>query len=388
MSGLREHATSAPPWITDRRGFLRRAGALGAGIILGPTALAACGSSASTPAGTSGSSAAGKLTADQITKATGTVNILGSQTYQTPANDPAGVTATWAYNTTNEQIITKTTQPGVFDFVIIYQGEIDQLRKLNRIQPVQTELLPNWTQMNKFFQDSELIRRDGQVFQVPYHWGYGYCEYNKDKMAEPKSLQDLMSPDLRGKVILPDDPYAVISTFAIMLGIEKPNNLDRASFDRVMTTLNDFKPQVLTIHQYGEESALFGRGDAWVGLPEYSNSVISSQAAGANMAFNRLGSFSYVDGFMILDPCTNIASSYKYINNALTADAQKASTKVSQALPVNDAAISELPPALQYTSAADVLKDAPLVPGVTVETNTSDIPFQEWVTAWTKFKSA
>ena len=57
-----------------------------------------------------------------------------------------------------------------------------------------------------------MIHRDGMLYAVPYHWGYGYCEYNKDKVAPPTKYKDLLSAKLKKKVGLPDDPYAVIRT--------------------------------------------------------------------------------------------------------------------------------------------------------------------------------
>jgi spermidine/putrescine-binding protein len=380
----------------SRRVFIGR-GARAAGVAAGGASiaalLAACGGGSSSTASSAGSSSAagGSIpapSAADIAKASGTLNLLGAQSYESHENDPAGMSVQWAYNTTNEQIITKTTQPGTFDLVIIYQGEIDQLRKLDRIVPIDPAKIPNFAQLGPFFRDASVIHRNGQLFAVPYHWGYGYCEYNTQKLPPPHSYNDLLSPHLRKKVGVPDDPYAVISNWAVFAGMPKPNNLNRQQFNTVMKLLHDFKPQVLTIHQYGEEAQLFGRGDIWVGLPEYSSSVIDSNKAGAHNSFTTLGSWSYVDCFMILKAAKNPAGAYAYINKALTPAAQLASTKKSQALPVIDSAISALPPVLQYKSANDVLKIAPLLPGVTVETGGPDVPFQDWVKAWEQFKSA
>lgn len=379
----------------SRRVLLGR-GAKAAGVVIGGGAitslLAACGSSNSPSTGSTPTAAAGSAvaapSADAIAKAGGTLNVLGSATYESHENDPAGMTVKWAYNTTNEQIITKTTQPGTFDVVIIYQGEIDQLRKLDRIVAIHPDRIPNYKKLGPFFADAAVTHRDGQLYAVPYHWGYGYCEYNKDKVAPPTKYADLLAPKLKKKVGLPDDPYAVITNWAIFAGMPKPNNLDKAQFAKVIKLLNDFKPQVLTIHQYGEEAQLFGRGDIYVGLPEYSSSVIQSTKAGANASFTTLGAFSYVDCFMVLKDAKNPAGAYAYMNKALTPAAELASTTKSQAFPVLDSAIKALPKPLQYTSAEQVLKIAPLLPGVTVETNGPDVPFQEWVKAWEAFKAA
>lgn len=375
----------------SRRVLLGR-GARAAGVVVGGASVAALiGASSASAAEESVSASGGGIPApsmEEIRNASGRLNVLGSVTYESHENDPKGLSVKWGYNTTNEQIITKTTQPGTFDLVVIYQGEIDQLRKLDRIVPIDPKKIPNYAKLGPFFRNAPVTHRNGQLYAVPYHWGYGYCEYNKDKVAPPKTYKDLLSPKLKKKVGLPDDPYAVISNWAVFAGMPKPNNLNKSQFDKVMKLLYAFKPQVLTIHQYGEEAQLFGRGDIYVGLPEYSSSVIEANKAGANNGFTTLGAWSYVDCFMILKSAKNPAGAYAYINKALTPAAELASTKKSQAFPVLDSAISALPKELRYKTASQVLKQAPLLPGVTVETGGPDVPFQEWVKAWEKFKSS
>jgi spermidine/putrescine-binding protein len=253
---------TGPAWITRRH------------VLTGLTGLAVAA-----PFG--GSASADSLTAADVAAATGPFNILGSQTYETPASYPSALKVNWAYNTTNEEILTKTTQPGTFDAVIIYQGEIDQLRKLDRIEPIDTSLLSHWNDVAPLFRDARVIRRDGQLFAVPFHWGYGYLEYNADMTAEPKSFADLMSPKLTKKIGLPDDPYAVITTFALFAGFEKANSLTPAQFAKTIALLKSFRPQVLTIHNYGDETALFARKDIWIGFPEYSDSFVRARKAGA-----------------------------------------------------------------------------------------------------------
>lgn len=336
-----------------------------------------------------GRSHAADLTAKDVEGATGPLNMLGSQPYEVRESWPSDLDITWAYNSTNEEILTKTTQPGTFDALIIYQGEIDQLRKLDRIQPIDVSLLPNWELVAPMFREADVIRRDGEVYAVPLHWGYGYLEYNADHVEEPKSFEDLLDPKLTRKIALPDDPYAVITTFAIFAGAARPNNLTREEFDRTIELLKRFRPQVLTIHNYGDEIGLFARGDIWVGFPEYSNSLAKTREAGAaNVQITQLAAWSYIDCLMLLKDAVNTAAAYKFINNALSTESQTLSTKHSLAFPVNDAAIPAVSPELRYGSAAEALKLAPMMPGVTVETDGPDVPFQEWVQAWIEFKAS
>lgn len=349
--------------------------------------LAACGGS-SAGTGSVGSAGSG-LTLTKVMHATGNVKVLGFSGYQVPQSTPSGMTATWGYNTTNEQIITKTTQPGSFDLVIIYQGEIDQLRQLNRIVPLDISLIPNWKSLNPYFQHTPVIRRNGQIWALPQHWGYNYTQYNADKIGPPTTFQDLLSPKLHSKVGLPDDPYAVITTFAFFAGYgSHANDLTQSQFNNVLSLLHRFRSQVLTIHQYGEENQLFARGDIWVDLPSYSNSFLLTRKAGVNAKYTLLGSWSYVDCYMLLAAATNPAGGYRYMNQAISLPAQIASTKKSLAFPVLDAAVNALPQAMQYKTATQVLQQAPLQAGVTVKTGGPYVPFSQWLQAWEQYKSA
>ena len=333
--------------------------------------------------------AAGNLTLEDVQAATGPVNMLGSQPYQVEATWPEELDVTWAYNTTNEEILTKTAERGAFDALIIYQGQIDQLRKLDRIAPIDTSLLSNWELVAPMFREAEVIRRDGEIYAIPFHWGYGYLSYNADHVDAPTSYEDLLSPKLTKKIGLPDDPYAVITTFAIFAGAERPNNLTREEFDETIKLLNSFRPQVLTIHNYGDEIGLFARGDIWVGFPEYSNSLAKSREAGAtNLQITALAAWSYIDCLMLLKDAQHPAAAYKFINNALATENQKLSTQHSLAFPVNDGAIPAVSAELRYGSAEEALKLAPMLPGVTVETDGPDVPFQDWVQAWIEFKAS
>jgi spermidine/putrescine-binding protein len=377
-----------PLWAVSpmsRRVLLQRAG-LGAVLVAGAGGLlAACGGDDESSSGDFPTP-----TADEITAAAGNVAVLGWSYYESKANLPTGVTSKWAYLTTNEDTLTKTTQPGQFDAVTIYQGQIDQLREVDRIIPIDTSLLQNWGEMNQFFQDTDVIRRDGDVWAVPYKWGFAFTHFRTDKVdAPPESFEALMDSALEGRIGLPDDPYAVISTFAFFAGYgDSANELSQEQFDETIQLLNDFKKQVKTVHAYGEEAQLLGRGDIWVDLPSFSGALVEAKKADLDTDFTYLGAWSYVDCWMVLRDGENLAGTYAMLDQSLSPDAQLETTKTSLANPVVDSAVSGLPSELQYDSADDVLERAPLLPGVTVEEGGDVVPFQDWLEAWEQFKSA
>lgn len=364
----------------------------GAVVLVGPLAslLAACSSGGGSGGATGGSATAtagAGVTAAEIQSATGTVKVLGWQWYQVPQEDPAGVKAEWGYLAANEDTITKTQQPGSYDIVTIFQGEIDQLLAVDRIAPIDVSLIPSFTGLDQMFQDTDVIRRNGQVYGVPFQWGYAYQVYDARQTSAPTSYSDLTSSSLKGKVGVPDDPYAVITSFAALIGIPKPNQMTPDEFQTVQDAMDKFKPQLRTIYTYGEAPQLLGRQDIAIAFPEFGPTVIAANDAGADAKMNLLNAWSYVDCLMIIKSTTNLAAAYKWINTAIAAPAQLALAKSSGAFPVVDAAVKGLPKELQYANPSEVLNQAPLLPGPPVDTSEGYVPFQQWLSFWNAYKS-
>jgi spermidine/putrescine transport system substrate-binding protein len=379
---------SRAPRPLSRRDLLRL-GLRGTGVVVaaGPLSaiLASCGDD--TPEGGGPSPAAPGLTRADIESASGTVKVLSWEWYEVPESQPPGITAEWAYLTTNEDTITKTTQPGSFDVVGIFQGEIDQLRLLDRIAPIDTSLLENFAGMNPLFAEAEVIRRDGQVFAVPFQWGYAYITYDRRQTDAPTSLDDLMASSLRGKIGVPDDPYAVITTFAKLAGFSEPNSLTPEQFQQTIDLMNEFKPQLRTVYVYGEAPQLLGQKDIAIALPEFGPTFTAAQDAGADATFTLVAGWSYVDCLMVLREATNVAGAFAYIDRSITPEAQAAVSAQGLAFPVVDSAVTALPKAMRYGSPDEILAEAPLLPGPPVDDSGGFVPFQEWLTAWQQFKS-
>lgn len=389
---MTERSNEAIPSRVTRRELIKY-GARGAGavVLAGPLAsiLAACSSGGNGGAASGSASAtfSAGVTAAEIQSATGTVKVLGWQWYQVPQEDPTGVKAKWGYLAANEDTITKTQQPGSYDIVTIFQGEIDQLLAVDRIVPIDISLIPTFTGLDQMFQDAQVVRRNGLVYGVPFQWGYAYQVYDARQMSAPTSYSDLTSPSLKGKVGVPDDPYAVITSFAALIGIPKPNQMTPDEFQKVQDAMNAFKPQLRTVYTYGEAPQLLGRQDIAIAFPEFGPTVIAAKDAGADAKMNLLSAWSYVDCLMIIKSTASLAAAYKWINAAIAHPAQLALAKSSGAFPVDDTAVKGLPAELQYSNPSEVLTQAPLLPGPPVDTSQGYVPFQEWLSFWNAYKS-
>jgi spermidine/putrescine-binding protein len=363
----------------DRRSMLIRSGkfvggAAAAATFAGPLAQRAlAGTTLPTPA--------------QIKSASGTLNVVATGTYQTPAEDPRGLHVNWGLVGTNEQSIQKTAQPGAFDVVIVPNDDVDPFYVLNRLAPIDTSLIANWDKINPSFRDSSIIRRNGKVITVPHHWGYTYTVYDPRKMSQPKSLADIMSPKLTKKIAMPDDPDVAFTTMALLKGYKRGDHLTPAQFKEVTSTLKQFMPQLLTIFQYGQEGTTMATGnvDMLFGVSAAAYQLVRGAGVPADKCF--LGSFCWWMGYSVLNGAKNPAGAYDFINHALSLPVLNAVTKKSGALPTVDAGTSAVPPAFRYKNASTIIKQAPFLAGPPVNTKGGFVTYQQMIDTWQELKA-
>jgi spermidine/putrescine transport system substrate-binding protein len=330
-------------------------------------------------------------------QAASSVNALVWEGYENPEafKGLAEIAINAAYLAANEDTITKTATPGAFDLLTIYQGMIDPLRKSNRIEPIDESKLPNLADLFPLFGDMAAFKRDGQRFAVPYTWGAMMTLYDSEKTDEPKSFADLMSPKLKGKIGMPDDAYAVITTFARYAGFDDANTLTKAQLEQVMGLLKKFKPQILSIApSYGELPAMYQRGEILVSVPDWTPTMIGASAGGRNIKSTIVaeGGFSFVDCWMRVIGAEHVDEAYRVMNHAIGSEAQQVIAVSTGLGIVNKKAVAALAPEVaapwSYDQVDKVFSRAPLYAGAPIEAAGDVTTYQDWVAAWTDFKAS
>ena len=386
------HSTSSPDatWGAGRRQFLKGLGLTTLAVTAGSGLLAACGEDNS-----SASESAARLTRDAVSGASGKVKILVWEGYDSEQAfeklDRIEIEA--AYLAQNEDTITKTQADGSFDALTIYQGMVDPLIQTERIVPIDTGLLSNYPQLMSVFRDSEALTRDGDVFGVPYVWGTMMLAYDAARTDRPRTFEDLLSPQLAGKIAIPDDAYAVLTTFARFAGFEDANRLTSPQLDEVFSLLERIRPQLLTIAgNYGELPAMYQRGEILVSLPDWTPTVLAATERDVQTTILEEGAFSFVDSWMVVHDSDNLAASYAMIDEAIGVTAQTIMSSAVGLGIVNEEAVNGLDPDLaaawNYEDLEANFAQAPLYAGVPIEPDGDVVAFQEWIDRWSKFKSA
>ncbi len=336
------------------------------------------------------------LDRSEVDAASGTVKMLVWEGYDNPDAFAAlsDIQIEAGYLAANEDTITKTQPAGAFDMLTIYQGMVDPLMATDRVMPIDTSLLNNYGQLYPFFRDSEAFQRDGKVYAVPYAWGSMEVLYDADNTSAPKSFDDLMSPDLTGKIAMVDDAYASITTFARYAGFQNANRLTSDELDKTMDLLLTFKPQLLTIApSYGELPAMFSRREILVSVPDWVPTALAARDSDVNVqaTLPEEGGLSFVDSWMTVVGAENEAGAYAVMDQAIGAQAQAVIGEYTWLGIVNPEGVSlmsdTMANAYSYDGIDQVFAKAPLFAGVPVESD-EYTTLDEWLARWTDFKAA
>ncbi|MHB9095009.1 MAG: ABC transporter substrate-binding protein [Eubacteriales bacterium] len=308
---------------------------------------------------------------------------------------PLGIPLQASYLGANEEVFTKlkASAPGTYDLATIYQGEVYRLINAGLLEPIDISAVPNYQSLLPFFKDIPILTKDGKLYGVPFLWGSMLINYNADLTSPPKSIKELFDPKYKGKIAMPDDAYAVITTFARVAGFSShATQLTKDELQQTMALLNKFKPQVLTIApNYGELLNILLRKEAWITLPDWQPTAIAAQKEKVNVktAIPVEGGLSYVDSWLIAKGSTRMKDSLAAINQAISPEAQAIFGNNLASGVVSSSAVSKLDKANQdiynYDNISSIFDKAPLYPPVPTE-STKYATYADWVKAWEHFK--
>lgn len=254
--------------------------------------------------------------------------------------------------------------------------------------------LPNVGQLLDRF--LELTTVFGGTWSVPYVWGTCPISYNADTLeSPPESLLDFARSDLRGKVVIRDEPYNQIVVFARALGYEDPLRLTFAELDNVIETVIQLKqrtdaPVLSLVALYellisGDRPLATGAG--WEGVD-----VIARQRGADVRSYHpREGDHAWVDAWCLMRGAPNVDAAYAWVDHMTGAEAQRI---VCDKLPcgtVNRRAAELVSPetkALFPTDELERIFRRPTDVGLPPLRPTGDIAtFDDWRAAWDRVRN-
>jgi putative spermidine/putrescine transport system substrate-binding protein len=334
-----------------RRGPRRSAGLASAAALL--LVLAACGTqSADTGNGDGADKATGGFTvpdlpmAESLGENEGEVSVLAWPGYaEDGSTDPAVDWVTPFEKTTGCDVTVKTFATSDEAVQLMKSGEYDvvsasgdaslRLIAAGDVEPVNTDLVPNYADIWGFLKDRSWNSVDGQMYGVPHGYGANLLMWRTD-VVDPAptswgAVFDENSP-YAGKITAYDSPiYIADAALYLMktqpdLGIEDPYALDA---DQLAAAVDLLKKQKTVVGEYWsdytKEMAAFKSGDSVIGT---SWQIIANLAQGegtkVDVTLPVEGATGWSDTWMIGADTQHRNCAYAWLNHIVSPEANAA----------------------------------------------------------------
>ncbi len=383
----------------DRRAFLQRLGLVTFTVGVGPSILAACGSS-------DGDSSSGgePEQLDSGGEVGGTVNYLSWEGYDLP--DPLAdwrnqnaveVAATFIGN--HDDIQAKIKAGGAasgYDVITYYQGYKNLYSELDILTQIDESKVPNIKNLFPYFASDigGFWTSDGVRTGIPFTFGALGLTYDSDAMPELPSWYDLLDPKFTGKVGMVDDATGVLTMGCHLLGLD-PGALKKTDLPKVVDLSEQFVAQTRGVSaSYGDLTQQLVSGDIqaiYIGWAAVNAFAADAGKTTVTTSLPKEGAYSFCDSFAIPSTAKNVATVLSWMNavmdpavNAAAADGLVGGTTVADSVPLLSEATRSLYP---YDDLEGFLTKAPFYPNPPVESD-EFVTGTEWKTAWGELKQS
>ncbi len=278
----------------------------------------------------------------------------------------------------------------------------------DRVQPVNTALVPNYADIFPDLKDQPWNSVNGVSYGVPHGRGANLLLYNKAANPTPpaswKDMWDANSP-AKGKISPYDDAIYIADAAVYLmatqpdLGIKNPYALDQKQFDAATTLLKQQKPLVA---EYWGDYVKQGQGLASGSIAQGQGWQLTANLANADgdkvgTTKPKEGATGWSDTWMVKKDTANVNCSYQWLNYIVS--------------PQVNAQIAEYfgeAPANQKSCALTANKDhcaqfhaqetgfwgdvyywtTPTANCLDGRTDTKCIAYDDWVKAWSQLRSS
>jgi spermidine/putrescine transport system substrate-binding protein len=384
-----------------RRQFLRRAGFVTLAAGAGPTLLAACGSDDEEGTQDTGDGG-GPAKAPQ---ASGRVDFLSWEGYDIP--DPlkawkkeGDVTVKATYIANHDEIQAKLKASGGaggYDIITYYQGYKPLYQELDIIEPLDEQKLPNLKNLFPYFASKEgnfWIDPDGTRTGVPWTWGSIGITWDTRRVKKtPTSWYDLLEPEFKGRVTLPDDPVGSYTLASHVLGFD-PSQVKKADNAKVFDLLSQIIAQSNGIAPtFGDATTKMTSGDAdicWQGWAAMNQFAADAGVKTFKTEVPKEGSFSFCDAYALPKGADNVDSSLSWMNESMDPKVNADAAVVLVGGVTVEAAVKNLPANIaglyKYEDLDALLERSPFYNNPPVESD-EFVTFEEVQKGWQEVKA-
>ncbi len=230
------------------------------------------------------------------------------------------------YVTSDDELWQKTgTSPGEFDVFAVNTAELQRYLIATRLLPIDLTQIPNQSRQLVRFQtltQSQLLRKNNQVYAIPYTYSEMGLIYNPDIVtAPPTSIAALWDPRYRGQVLAFDASNHNFSIAAQALGFPDPFHLDESQMAAAAIKLIDLRRNLFALYSDPDEVIQLYRetGIALIYANYGTQQVSKLRQAGFNIGYviPAEGAFAWLDCWVITREARDVALAHAWINYML-----------------------------------------------------------------------
>jgi putative spermidine/putrescine transport system substrate-binding protein len=279
----------------------------------------------------------------------------------------------------------------------------------DKVQPVNTDLVPNYADIYADLKDQPWNSVDGTSYGIPHGRGANLLLFNTAAYpTAPDSWAGMFESDspAKGKVSPYDDAIYIADAAVYLmatqpdLGIENPYSLDQTQFDAAIALLEQQKPLVAEYWaDYLKQGSAIASGSVLQsqGWQLTANAANNYEATGpVSTVKPKEGTTGWSDTWMVKKDTANINCSYKWLDYIVSPSVNAEVAEYFGEAPANEKACAETTSATHCDDfhAGDTAYwedvyywTTPTEACLDGRTDVKCVTYDEWVQAWTALRA-
>jgi putative spermidine/putrescine transport system substrate-binding protein len=322
----------------------------------------------------------------------------------TPFEEETGCDVSVKYFGTSDEAVT-LMQSGEYDVVSASGDASLRLIAGSNVEPVNTDLIPNYEDVWPFLKERDWNAVDGQMYGVPHGYGANLLMYNTEEVSPaPTDWSPVFdgASDYSGAVTAYDSPiYIADAALYLMntqpdLGIEHPYALDDEQLAAAVDLLKEQKEHVGEYwSDYLKEIQAFTTGDSVVGTTwQVIVNLAQAEDVPVEAILPESGLTGWSDTWMINADTESRNCAYGWLNHIISPEANAAVAEWFGEAPANSLACDLTSEGFCETFHAGDEAYAegiwywttPIEQCLDGRTDVECTSYQDWTQAWTEVK--
>jgi spermidine/putrescine transport system substrate-binding protein len=334
-----------------------------------------------------------------------TMTWMGWQGYETPIKAGSflkdnDIDFQPTFIASNEEIISKLQAGGVgkTDIITMYFGYLPLMADGQLLEPIDSSKIEQFGDLIPQFTGNEAIRKDGQLYGVPWNWGSLPLMYDPAAVpTAPESWMDLMKPEFTGKVAMVDDPLGNLLIWGtVVTGKPMGTLLTRDEMKKVIDVMIEIKKKQARAFfaSYGDMADAFARNEVTASAIGWEAVAVWAKAKGKEIKYTipKEGTGMFMDCLCIPKDCPHVDLTYKMINHIISPEPQKIFATEQSAGITNLKTVPMLPPELaqsyNYADLDGFMKKARLQPVPPTEYDGNIATYDDFLAEYARLQKA